>query len=234
MAMRRHLINITVFMSVFVMVFIGAQVFVTRSSADHAGASWPNATCDENGEYLHVHWERTSGTVNVFYKLEIFNESGATGQYQGVVDNKVTAWNAGQSFVDLFQDNFSPDWDVLVRVTDFGTTPWLGQTTHDPSACVAPANNQSTHLVFDGNTRVWINSKVIEAKGNPNHARQWTVAHELGHVLGLGHDIDNASTRVMYWSYNAGESLPTSPQSGDISRLSSQCDPYGHTHGSGC
>ena len=143
MTMRRHFINVTVFLSMFVVVFISAQVFITKSSADHYLASSPNRTCQSDGEYYHVHWERTSSSVDVYYKLEIIDENGATGEYQGTVDDAVDDWNAGQTYVDLIQDNFS-DWDVLARVHQFGTE-YLGKVTLDPNQCTYPNNNTSTH-----------------------------------------------------------------------------------------
>lgn len=115
--------------------------------------------------------------------------------------------------------------DFEIRVADFGTG-FLGQTILDPNACTTTS---STHAVLEGGSLIKYNSYAIEQE-NPNddHARAWTAAHELGHVLSLAHDDDSPTTRVMYYIWDTNR--PTDPQSGDISRLSAQYDPYGHSH----
>lgn len=202
--------------------------------ADHAFIAGSNQVCNVNGRYYHVHWERTGGSKrSLIYKYWIVNSNGSV-DYPQAITLKASQWNTppfappDQEFVELVNNQQSGDPDVSIFVDQY-TWEQTGLTVLVPDQCPLNANdiNESTHISEGSGSGavISINSRIIEQSSNPLHVRRWTVAHEWGHAIGLGHRDSSPETRAMYFSSAA---IPEEPRDDDVNMLSSHLDPYGH------
>lgn len=228
----------------FLMAFLVGQALETFAAyADHGTVVGQNRVCSGDGDYYHTHWYRdegNSGIRNIVYKINIINEYGVPGVYASVIREESNEWNAAQNLIELIETTGTHSFNVTVD--NYGVTTWTGDTQLDPYQCNSPQSNQSTHINDFGSSIVKINSFKIEtSSSNKNDLRHWTASHELGHILGLGHNATNPITQqVMYVAFQSNG--PTGPMTRDINQLTNPeddtqynvpIDPQGHIHSGG-
>jgi hypothetical protein len=99
----------------------------------------------------------------------------------------VNVWNQAQSVDSLYRWNVCPTTAgahcVHVNSANYGNTAWLGETT---------IRYDAARNMIDGSVEVRFNNFHVTTAAR----KRKTVCHELGHVLGLGHNTSTTSCLV--------------------------------------
>lgn len=225
-----------------VAVFVGQMLGGLLVFADHGTVVGQNRICFSDGDYYHTHWyrEEDPGIRPVAYKINIVYEGGNPGAYAPIIRNEANEWNAEQVLIRF--NETTGTYNFKVTVDNYGTE-FAGQAVLDPDQCDSPQNNQTTHVNDSGSTIVRINSFAIESSSynstDKDKYRHWTASHELGHIMGLGHNATSPTTDQVMYPGAFQPSGPTGPMTRDITQLTDPeddtsgndpVDPQGHDH----
>ncbi|MBF8266676.1 MAG: hypothetical protein HW388_184 [Dehalococcoidia bacterium] len=181
-----------------------------------------SATHDNQNDYWHVHWERSSNpvTLDINLRMALWDENGE--DYETPVGYALTNWaSPTQDYVDFNEvTETGGDIEVFVFYVDYDERS--GWVSCNPN-CLSTS---STHLTW---VDVVLNSHRIEYLIDnsifPSAYRQYVAAHELGHSFGLAHSTVSPSTdAIMHYTWDGFETV----KSRDVDVLGwSQL--YGHT-----
>jgi hypothetical protein len=123
----------------------------------------------------------------------VFNDHAGA---QWPTDNAVYKWNTTPNIDSWYRWNYCPQYEnvhcVDVHSANYGATGWYGNTTH---YYVPPLYGRI----------VGAHVELNDYYGTPGTTRNAVVTHELGHALGLGHNMWSGD--VMYYANGPREDI---------------------------